>query len=389
MNFREHFMKIVEVKVEGKNIERIIKRIRKNDINILHLYKVRSDCIHIFIYSRDYPLLEEIKTVYKVEVIRVKGILYFIEWLKLNSILFISLLIGFFFLIFLSNVIFSVEVVHNDSSLRTLLINELDEYKVSKYHLKKSYSNINKIKKQILEKHKNRIEWLEIENVGTKYIIRVEERILNNIEENGSPRDIVAKKDAIIKRIDAYSGEVLKNKLDYVRRGDIIISGNIHLNEEVKNHVEAKGKVYGEVWYKVSVEYPLHYEEVTYTNKKSNVLSFHFFNNSFDLFNLSKYKTKKVVENKLITNSIFPIYLSFDNQRETKVINEDYTKEEAYNKAIQKIKDKINSGLSKDEHIIDIKKLKVEENQSTIILDAFVTVYEDITDTRAILEEIE
>ena len=128
--------------------------------------------------------------------------------------------------------------------------------------------NINKIKKQILEKHKNRIEWLEIENVGTKYIIRVEERILNNIEENGSPRDIVAKKDAIIKRIDAYSGEVLKNKLDYVRRGDIIISGNIHLNEEVKNHVEAKGKVYGEVWYKVSLEYPLHYEEVTYTNKK-------------------------------------------------------------------------------------------------------------------------
>ena len=69
-------------------------------------------------------------------------------------------------------------------------------------------------------------------------------------------RNIVAKKDAIVRSVSASSGEIIRKNNDYVKAGDIIISGEIKLNDEVKNKVSAKGRVYGEVWYEIEVESP-------------------------------------------------------------------------------------------------------------------------------------
>ena len=162
------------------------------------------------------------------------------------------------------------------------------------------------------------------------------------------------------------------------------------MNDNIKDTVRAEGKVYGEVWYKVSIEYPLHYEEYIETKNKKNVLAFHFLNHTFELFNFKPYKEKKTEMKKTILESnLLPFSFSIDSQKEVRSIKEDYTSEEALEKAKQKIREKIESTLLDDEYIIEIKQLKVEENNSTIILDAFVTVFEDITDTRIIAEYVE
>ena len=56
---------------------------------------------------------------------------------------------------------------------------------------------------------------------------------------------------------DAEIGEVVREINDYVKPGDIIISGEIKLYDQVKDVTSAKGKVYGEVWYQTKVTYPL------------------------------------------------------------------------------------------------------------------------------------
>ena len=73
-------------------------------------------------------------------------------------------------------------------------------------------------------------------------------------------------KDAIIKKIVASNGEIISNVNSYVKKGDIIVSGEIKHNEEIKKLVKAKAKVYGEVWYKVNITIPLTYYEEIYTN---------------------------------------------------------------------------------------------------------------------------
>ena len=50
-------------------------------------------------------------------------------------------------------------------------------------------------------------------------------------------------------------------------------------------------------------------------------------------------------------------------------------------------KKKINKKLKGKEHIIDTKKLKVEKNNSKIVLELFLSVCENITDTEKIVIE--
>ena len=383
-----HFTKTVELKISGKNIERFIRRLLKNNIALLNIKKIDNQTIIILVYSKDIEKIDDLKTIYEVSFIKNHGLLKLKDLIKKNKILIIFLLLGYIFLMLLASTIFSIEVIHTDKELRKLLIEELEEYGIKKYNLKKSYSSLTKIKNEIITKYKDKIEWLEIEEAGTKYIVRVEERILNNNLNNNEYQDIVAKKDAIIMEINATSGQIVKNKLDYVKKGDTVISGYITLNENIKKTVHAEGIVYGEVWYKVSIEYPFHYEEITETKNKKKVLSVKFLNKSYELFNFKKYKDKKVESKKILESNLLPFSLTLDTQKEVNIINETYTKEEAIKKAKQKIKDSIESKLSENEYIIGIKQLKVEENNSTIILDAFVTVYENITSTKKIDEFI-
>ena len=147
---------------------------------------------------------------------------------------------------------------------------------INLYKFKKSYIEINKIKKNILSKYINEIEWIEIENIGTKYIIRYEPRIINEKKDNNTLRNIIAKKSAVIKDMYISSGEVVKSKNTYVKKGDVIVSGYISLNDNIKDTISSEGKVYGECWYNVTVTYPYRYYEeiVTGNSKKIFVIKF-------------------------------------------------------------------------------------------------------------------
>jgi similar to stage IV sporulation protein len=382
------FKNTIDLKIKGKNIERFIKRINQLSIDIYDIKYLKYNEIIIRINKDDLNKIDESKTIYELEVININGIDKIKILIKKNIYLILGIIISILLLIYLSNTIFSVEVIHNDENLRTLLIAELKEEGIEKYKMKKSYQELQIIKKKILEKYQDKIEWLEIINSGTKYIVRVEERILKSDDNSFVKRNIVAKKDALLLKINASTGEVLKEINQYVHKGDIIISGNINLYEETKDSVMADGKIYGEVWYKATVEYPLYYQEETITGKKKKVLVFNWLNYEINLFDFHPFKDKKVTtQTTIFANHLLPISLSIQEQLEVKKIEEDITEEEAVNRAIEKAKKSIESKLNEKEYIIDTKKLKVEQNNSRIIVEVFFSVCEDITDYQEIQEE--
>ena len=203
------------------------------------------------------------------------------------------------------------------------------------------------------------------------------------MEKDITPKDIIASKDAIIKDIDAIQGEVLKNINDYVRKGDTIITGQIKLYDEVKKNIKAEGKVYGEVWYQASVEYPMTYYEEKLTGKVKKSIVFSFLNHQFDI-TFHPFATKKREEISSLKSNWIPLKITLEKQQEMIVIDDELTEQEAFEKAILKVKEKINSNLSGKEKILDVKCLKKEVKDSTIILDLFISVLEDITDSKAI-----
>ena len=225
----------IKLNVKGKNIERFIKRLKSNNIDLLKIEYIKYNEINIIIYKKDYEKLLELKTIYDVNIKDIYGIIKVREVINIYKYLIIFIAIGIMLLIFLSNVIFNVEVIHNDKDLRNLILNELENYDIKKYKLKKNYDEIQAIKNDILTKYQDKIEWLEIEEQGTSYIIRVEPRIIPNNEVSYEKQNVVAGKSAVIKKIIAKSGEVVKELNTYVNKGDIIISGNIPFDDKLQS----------------------------------------------------------------------------------------------------------------------------------------------------------
>ncbi len=385
-SFLLKFKSSIILKIQGKNVRRFLNKLIHQNIELLNVREVSRNELEIRVYKEDVEKIYKIRTIYEIDEVDSCGFIKIKQVINKNKILIFFIVIGMVIIFFLSNVIFEVEVVHNKKEIRELLLSELKNYDIAKNNLVKSFSEVEKIKEEILEKYKDKLEWIEIERVGTKYIVRVEEREIPNSKQNLENRNIVAKKSAIIKDIIAEGGVVEKKINDYVKAGDIVISGNIYLNEALKGTLAAKGKIYGEVWYKSKVEVPFVYNESNYTANINKVLTVKFLNYRFELFNFHKYMNKEIEERKIIYHSFLPLELVYEKQREVEKIDKIYTIDEAINIARDKSIKAMESKLNDNEYIISSKDLKVEIKESKIVLDMFFSVYEDITDYQAIEE---
>lgn len=380
----ERFKSKVALNVKGKNINRFIKKLTARKINILSLKYIDKNEVKLIIYKEDLETVLKIKSIYEVYEEDVFGYLKIKRTFMINKHLIIFLLVGFSIFIFLTNVVFDIEVVHSNKEIRSLIQDELDERGIKKYTLKKSFKKLEKIKDDILNAYPDRLEWLEIEEVGTKYVVRAEEREIVTKKDNKVPRNLVAKKDAVIKKVTASSGVIVRNTDDYVKKGDVIVNGEVILQEEkTMGKVRASGKVYGEVWYVIRTEYPFAYYEEKETGKKKESYNIKFLNKDIEL-GFKKFKNKKVEEDVILSHPLLPIKLVHQKQKEVKVISDVLTFDEALVKAQEHSIKKMKKALKKDEYIIRSKYLKSSMKENTVEVTMFFAIYEDITEYRDI-----
>ena len=72
-NFLERHNR-VQLKVEGKNIERFIKRLITHKISLLKVIQIDRKTLLITIYEKDYEKLKELKTIYRINIIDTYGV---------------------------------------------------------------------------------------------------------------------------------------------------------------------------------------------------------------------------------------------------------------------------------------------------------------------------
>ena len=376
----------IKLSITGKNINRFIIRLHKNKIEILKCNKINKEKINIIIYEKDYETIEKIKTIYNIEKLNTYGIIKIKKKINLNKYLIISIILGLIILKVLTSIIYNVEIIYNDQETIRFLRQELKSYGIKEKTFKKNYKQIQKIKEDLINKYKDRIEWIEIETKGTKYIVRLEMRIIKEKEDQLENRNIIAKKEAIIKEIKATDGQIIKEINSYVKKGDVIISGNIMDNETIKNTVPAQGIVFGETWYEINITYPFVYQETKELNNKKNIYVIKFLNKNIELTR-NKFKTKKIKEKQLIKNNLLPIAIVKQNQIETEEIEQVLTTDEAIKKAEEKAVEQIKSNLKEKEFIINYKILNTNIKESELELNIFFSIYENITEYETIQNE--
>ena len=367
----------IRIKITGNNPNTFLKELIRLKINLFDI-EINNKELLILVDEEDYKKIKKIKTIYKIEVISKYGKIKYLDILNKYKILFISTMIGISITYILSNLIFSIEVNHQNKEIRETVLKDLQELGLKKYSFKPSYQKKEIIKTKLLEKEKNLLEWIEIKENGTKYIIEVVERKINNNKDNCQERSIVAKKSAVIISIEAESGEVVKKINDYVEKGETIISGFIYNKERVVSKRCSIGKVYGEVWYKVVLSVPTTINEEKLLKRKRYGLSINIFNNNYNLLN--NFKTFKKDEYNIIGDKVIPFSISLCKYTETKKVIKKYNLNNINDIALKRVDKEMKKILKKDEELLSKKVLKKTLNNSKIEVEVFVKAKEDITD---------
>ena len=156
----------------GKNPDYFLKKIVTRKINIYSLEKSRKK-LTIEVDKDGYESIKKIKTSYDIYLVGVSGVLKVKEVLKKYFFFILFFCFGIFLNVFLSNIIFDVEVIHSNKNIRDILYDRLEKFGISKYRFKVNFLEKERIIKEILKREKENIEWLEIEEVGCRYVVRV------------------------------------------------------------------------------------------------------------------------------------------------------------------------------------------------------------------------
>ena len=358
----------IKIEVTG-SINRFINKCISKKIYLSSISYIDDNKITCIINLEDYKNIKRLNYYSKIKIISYVGINKVKEIIKNNIFYIIIFILAFILIDIITSYIVDIEVIHSSSSIRKLIYKELDNNNVKKYSFAYSFNELDKIQQNILNNNKDKLEWISITKDGMKYIIRCEERKIKEINKESGYRNIVAKKDAYITKIISTKGVNLVRSGEYVKKGDVLISGEIKLYEEVKGDTLATGYVYGNVWYNVQLSIPKEENKKEYTGKSRfniNINDKIFFKNKYKYFSQENIREIKILGLKI----------KFYKEKEYGYKKHILSDEEVENLVNDKIKEKFsNIGT-----ISSQKVLKKEINNSTIDYRVFVICNEIINE---------
>lgn len=373
------------ISIKGKNVSHIFNRILNEKISIFDVVYKKNNLI-LNVGYEDFIKIKKINTIYKIEIIDIYGIKKYKVIFNFYKLFIIMFFIFLVFIFIYSKMVFKITIDCQNDKLKEFVKSELKRNNLTIFSLKKSFNKLTKIKEDIKNNNKDLVEWVEIEKDGVFYNVSIIERKKEYIKNDEVKHNIIAKKTGIIKDIYITSGEIRKNKGDYVSKGDVIVGANITKNEETKSIVDAKGKVFAEVWYQVKLNMNLKVEEKIPVKSIAS-LKIKLLNKEITLF---KYGTKKLVQNNkrdLFKNSIFNFYI--EKEQIYSSINKEYDKKTLQKLLEEKAKETITKSLGENEKILSQKTLKNSIGNGKMYVEVFFKVYEDIAEEKEYVKEDE
>ena len=223
-------------------------------INKINIYKLKKIDEYHYSFITHNNNVNRLKELFKsIKIIHKIGILNIIKNNILRISTIISLLLSLLLYYFMNNLVIDIKIKGDSSSLIEVIDIKLKEYHINSFILKKSNNELLKIEKQIAIDLYEQIEWIEIKNQGLNIIVNFLKR-RETFDFTQSKKAIYSTKEGIIKSIEVEKGIKKVEVNQYVRCGDLLISGILIDPKENEIHVGAIGRVYAYTWYNLSID---------------------------------------------------------------------------------------------------------------------------------------
>ncbi len=158
------------------------------------------------------------------------------------------------------------------------------------------HANTDKIENRILMKT-DKLSWISVNIIGTVANVEVREREVERPSEPTRPANLVAKKSGIVEEVRIYRGNVVVGAGQYVKEGELLVSGLFDSVQEGFRYTRASGKVYARTVEEFYIEIPYEYETKRYTGLEYCEKVLNFFDFSMNIS--KKYGNEDILCDKI------------------------------------------------------------------------------------------
>lgn len=374
----------VTVSIRGKRFERLLNSAVRKGVQIWNVRPCGQAKWQCDMLVRDYlrlrPLLKE--TGCRSRLLSRQGMPFLLVRMRKRVGFTIGFFLFFLSLYMLSSLIWRVEIIGTERIPPTEVRQAAQEIGIKPWTWKAKLKEPQILQTQLAEMLPD-ASYVGVELRGTKAIIQVVEKEQPAPPKVYSPRHLVARKKAVVHRVQAEAGRVVVKANQFVNKGQVLISGIIG-NDERKGLVAARGKVEGEVWYVTDVSVPLQQTRYSYTGVQQSNYELLLGGYTIRLwpFEEASYPhSERSEQRRYLGYGDFrlPIGWKKETLYQTQPNERKLSREAAISLAKQFARADVLKKAGQDAKIKDEKVLHVKEESGKVYLSLHYTVIEDIT----------
>lgn len=382
----------VTILVQGNHPEYFFQSCSEKGIIVWNIKKESTSTCKGNIKLQDLDIAKQVKRqgTYKLTFTHKKGLPFLIKRLTGKKEILFGLLLSVMFIFFLSNVIWEVKITGVPTDIEEKISEQLDEYGIHQGTWTFSLDKPSVIQQKLISDVPELL-WVGVHQKGTTFVLEGEEKTIVKEEEVEGPRNLVATKKGVIQKMYVSKGIPKVEVNDYVKPGDVLVSGKIQFDEnndddddeEDYELVAAEGEITAKTWYEVNVTVPLKANYTLLTgNRESN---YHLKISGFEVpiwgFGSTDYeKTHRDREEKPLyfLNWKLPVKLVETTLSEKKFHEVKRSKEEAIKIGIRQAKNELSLRLGPEAEIISQNILHETTENGKVKLILYMTVEENI-----------
>lgn len=395
----------VTISVKGDMPELFFQTCIKHGIPVWNIKKTEKKICEGNIKLRDVNNVKKIRrgTAYKIAFKQKRGYPFFIRRFTRKKELITAFVMCLLLIIFLSNIIWEVKITGLPKDIEEKIDKQLDNYGIHQGTWTFSLDSESSIQQKLVEDIPELL-WVGVHKKGTTFFLEGVEKVTVEEEEVKGPRNLIATKKGVIQDIYVSQGLPKVQVNDYVKPGDVLVSGEISgesekddkkKKKEKKKEAElvaAEGDITAKTWYELTVNVPMeaNYERLTGEKDKKHYIKMGNFQLPIWGFTNPDYED---IHTETKENPVYffrwelPVKIVESILSEKKYNTAERTKDEAIQIGMQQARNELQLQLGPEAEVLTEKVLHETTENGKVKLNLYIAVEEDIVKAEPIKKE--
>lgn len=342
MKFLKLIYGYVIILVRGENLERFLNLCKSRKVYMEKIRYREDGQLMAQMQAADFFRLRPLrnKTGVHIQIIQKRGMPFFFLRNKKRKAFFTGMILGGILIFFLTGRIWNIHIEGNVRNSTGEILDFLDTQDIN-HGMSKKKINCSEVAAAV-RKNFPEITWVSARIEGTRLLLEIREGISRkNIKEDTAACDLTADKAGVITEMVVRSGVPVKKPGDICKKGDLLVSGELHImndSQEIvrKEYVHADADIY--ISRKISYyqEFPMKYQAEESVGKVRKGVYLRF-----GCFYLGLYRTAGqnqwcMMEEyplRITENFVLPVWFGKTKMREYRKTEKLYTEKEAVREA--------------------------------------------------------